>query len=255
MCYGATVPRLLSRGTVAHVIFVPMTFIAPHYQKAKKKAFFAFLKKDRFLVKTPWWLKKFYPGCLWDMPQKEKTLYLTFDDGPHPQITSFVMEELKKFNAKATFFCIGENVVRYPNEYKRMLDEGHVTANHTHRHINGWKTEDAVYIDDINEAKKSIYSSLFRPPYGRMKRSQMKKLLNANESMTIVMWNILAGDWITELTPSKCYERIRKKIKDGDIIVLHESDKAWDRLSYVLPRLLSDFSSLGFRFKTISPEK
>ena len=189
-----------------------MTFIAPHYQKAKKKALFPFLQKDRFLVKTPWWLKKLYPGCLWDMPSKEKKLYLTFDDSPHPTITPFVLDLLKKHNAKATFFCIGENVRQFPRAYQQYIDEGHAVGNHTQHHINGWKSEDAVYLDDIKEAASSIDSSLFRPPYGRMKRTQMSKLLKADPGMTIVMWNILAGDWVTGLSPKKCYERIKKRI-------------------------------------------
>ena len=229
-----------------------MTWIAPHYNKAKKKALVPFLKKDRFLVKTPWWIKRLYPGCLWDMPEKEKTLYLSFDDGPHPTITPFVLEQLKKYNAKATFFCIGDNVQQFPAMYKRYLTEGHVTGNHTQHHINGWKINDETYLADIGEAGKEIESTLFRPPYGRMKRSQVKKLLMGKPAMTIVMWNILAGDWVPDLSPEKCYARIKRKITDGDIIVLHESDKAWDRMSYVLPRLLEDFSKLGYNFKVIT---
>jgi len=232
--------------------FAYMTFIAPHYQKAKKKALFPFLRKDRFLVKTPWWLKKLYPGCLWDMPAKGKKLYLTFDDGPHPTITPFVLDELKKYNAKASFFCIGENVKQFPQVYQRYLDEGHAVGNHTQHHINGWKTGDEVYLDDIKEAALVIDSSLFRPPYGRMKRTQMSGLLKGDRKMTIVMWNILAGDWVPDLAPGKCYERIKKRIGPGDIIVLHESDKAWDRMSYTLPRLLEEFSRQGYQFEIIN---
>ncbi len=229
-----------------------MTFIAPHYQKAKKKALFPFLRKDKFLVKTPWWLKKLYPGCLWDMPVKEKKLYLSFDDGPHPTITPFVLDELKKYNAKATFFCIGDNVKEYPGTYQRYIDEGHAVANHTNHHINGWKTADIDYLNDIKEAGDLIDSPLFRPPYGRMKKSQMRKLLAGDKKMVIVMWNILAGDWVAELPPERCYERIKKKITAGDIIVLHESDKSWDRMSYCLPLLLKEFSEQGYTFDVIS---
>jgi peptidoglycan-N-acetylglucosamine deacetylase len=229
-----------------------MTFIAPHYNKAKKKAVFNFLKKDRYLVKTPWWMKKLYPGCVWDMPVKEKTLYLTFDDGPHPTITPFVLQELKKYNAKATFFCIGENVMKFPDVYQHYIDEGHSVGNHTQCHINGWKTNDGEYLEDIKQAGQYIRSNLFRPPYGRIKRSQIKQLHNSNADQKIVMWNILAGDWVPTLAPSKCYERIKDRVSDGDIIVLHESDKAWDRMGYCLPRLLSDFSALGYSFSAIS---
>ncbi len=232
-------------------IFVQMTFIAPHYQKAKKKALYSFLKKDRYLVKTPWWLKKLYPGCLWDMTSGKKTLYLSFDDGPHPTITSFVLDQLKKYNAKATFFCIGDNVLKYPEMYQRVVEEGHAVGNHTQRHINGWKTADQEYLEDINEAGRHIQSSLFRPPYGRIKRSQINLLLKANSGQKIVMWNILAGDWVSDLSPERCYKRIKDRITDRDIIVLHESDKAWDRMSYCLPRLLEDFSALGYEFSAI----
>jgi peptidoglycan/xylan/chitin deacetylase (PgdA/CDA1 family) len=231
-----------------------MTFIAPHYQKANKRSWLSFFRKDHFLVKTPWWLKKLYPGCLWDMKDKEKKLYITFDDGPHPTITPFVMDQLNKHNAKATFFCIGENVEKNPEAFELYKQHGHSTGNHTQHHINGWKSSDEVYLNDITEASKSVDSTLFRPPYGRMKKSQVKKILQKDPKMKIVMWNILAGDWVPELTPEKCYRRIKKKINAGDIIVLHESDKSWERMSYVLPRLLEDFSRLGYTFHAI-PEK
>jgi len=228
-----------------------MTFIAPHYRKAKKKAAIHFLKRDHYLVKTPWWLKKLYPGCLWEMPVKEKTLYLSFDDGPHPTITPFVLQQLKKFNAKATFFCIGENVARYPDVFQQVINEGHAVGNHTHQHLNGWKTSGTEYINDIKKAGEYINSRLFRPPYGRIKRSQLRQLMNGENKMTVVMWNILAGDWDPTVDPSLCFERIKKKISDGDIIVLHESEKAWDRMSYCLPKLLEYYALNGICFAKI----
>ena len=229
-----------------------MTLIAPHYQKAKKKAAFNFLKKDRYWVKTPWWLKKLYPGCVWDMPLKEKTLYLSFDDGPHPTITPFVLQQLKKYNAKATFFCIGENVTRYPDIFQQVVDEEHTVGNHTFNHINGWKASDTEYINDIKKADEYIHSRLFRPPYGRIKKSQLSRLKKGENKMTVVMWNILAGDWDIDLIPEKCYQRVKRKILPGDIIVFHDSDKAWDRMSYSLPLLLEDFTRLGYQFKAIN---
>lgn len=230
-----------------------MTFIAPHYRKAKKKALFNFLKRDRYLVKTPWWMKKLYPGCLWDMAVKEKTLYLSFDDGPHPVITPFVLQELKKYNAKATFFCIGENVARHPDLFQQLIDDGHAVGNHTFRHINGWKTTGTDYMNDIKKADEYIHSSLFRPPYGRIKRSQLRRLKQGENKMTVVMWNVLAGDWDPSVDPATCFERIKRKIAEGDIIVLHESEKAWDRMSYSLPKLLEYFSGKGFCFSKIDP--
>lgn len=230
-----------------------MTFIAPHYNKAKKKAVFDFLKRDHYFVKTPGWLKKLYPGCVWDMPEKEKTLYLTFDDGPHPAITPVVLQLLKKYNAKATFFCIGEQVARYPDIFQQVINEGHAVGNHTFRHVNGWKTRGTDYITDIKRADEYIHSPLFRPPYGRMKKSQLRWLTKGENKMTVVMWNILAGDWDILLEPAVCFDRVKRKVSEGDIIVFHESEKAWDRMSYSLPKLLEYYTLNGFCFSKIDP--
>jgi len=229
-----------------------MTLIAPHYHKAKKGSVLSYLGKDFYLIKTPWWMKKLYPGCVWDIDKKEKTLYITFDDGPTPGITPFILEQLRKYNAKATFFCIGEKVKKYPAVYQQIIDEGHAVGNHTQHHLNGWKTSDENYLKNINEAGKYIDSNLFRPPYGRIKKSQIKLLNKKNKMIKIIMWNLLAGDWDTELKPEKCFERIVRKIKEGDIIVFHDSEKAWERMSFTLPLLLSHYSSKGFSFKKIN---
>ena len=119
----------------------------------------------RYFVKTPWWLKKIYPHRLWQVATKEKIIYLSFDDGPHPVVTPFVLDELKKYNAKATFFCIGKNVVDYPVLYNKIIDEGHQVGNHTQHHLNGWKTNNETYLSDVALAAKNIQSNLFRPPY------------------------------------------------------------------------------------------
>ena len=229
-----------------------MTFVAPHYRHGNKKARFNFFTKDRYLVKTPWWLKKIYPGCVWDMPTKEKTLFLTFDDGPHPAATPFVLEQLKKYNAKATFFCIGENVQKYPDIFQQIIEEGHAAGNHTQHHINGWKVNDTEYINDITNAAQHIHSNLFRPPYGKIKRSQIKRLLSDNCNMKIIMWNILSGDWDTNVYPHVCCDRVKDKASEGDIIVFHDSEKAWKRMSYSLPRILEHFSQMGYSFSKIS---
>jgi peptidoglycan-N-acetylglucosamine deacetylase len=229
-----------------------MAFVSPHYQKADKKARFEFFKKDRYLVKTPWWLRKLYPGCVWNIPSKENALFLTFDDGPHPTITPFVLDQLKKYNAKATFFCIGENVTRYPDIFQRIIDEGHAVGNHTHRHMNGWKTKNAPYIDDINKARQYIPGNLFRPPYGRIKHSQIKSLQKSNDKLIIVMWNILPGDWDNSVYPRQCLERITDKASSGDIIVFHDSEKAWKRMSYCLPRVLEYFAEIEYSFRKIT---
>ena len=130
----------------------------------------------KYFVKTPWWLKKIYSSYTWSIPTKEKIIYLTFDDGPHPEITPFVLKELKNYNALATFFCIGKNVLAYPGIYKQILDEGHSVGNHTQNHLNGWKTSNDAYMKDIAEAANYIDSNLFRPPYGKITSFQAKHL-------------------------------------------------------------------------------
>jgi len=134
-------------------------------------------------------MKRIYPSYVWDIKTDEKILYLTFDDGPHPQITNFVLDELKKFNARATFFCIGKNVAAFPDVYDRILAEGHSVGNHTYNHLNGWKTKNEIYLDDVNEAGKLIHSNLFRPPYGKITSLQAKRLSEAMQikSAKIIM--------------------------------------------------------------------
>ena len=129
-----------------------------------------------YLVKSSWWIRNLYRQCVWKINTKEKIIYLSFDDGPHPVITPFILDELNKYNAKASFFCIGKNVVLYPDVYKRIIEEGHAVGNHSFTHLNGWKTKDKIYLNDIAEAKKYIDANLYRPPYGRIKSFQLKQL-------------------------------------------------------------------------------
>lgn len=205
-----------------------------------------------YLVKTSWWLKAMYPSFVWNKPTKDKVLYLTFDDGPHPTITPFVLEQLQEYNAKATFFCIGKNIVEYPQIYQQILQEGHTVGNHTHHHLNGWKTKNKVYLENIQLAAKYIDSTMFRPPYGRIKKSQGKQLLTSNSKLrTIVMWDVLSADFDTKITPEKCLQNVTKNAKSGSIIVFHDSDKAWNRLQYALPKTLDYFSKIGYRFEAL----
>jgi peptidoglycan-N-acetylglucosamine deacetylase len=228
-----------------------MTAIAPHYWKKRKNAWPGFLKRDLYLVKTPGWMKRLYKGCEWDIQGEEKTLYLTFDDGPHPEITPFILSQLATYNAKACFFCIGDNVLKHPGVYQQILNEGHFTGNHTMHHVNGWKLKDEVYLADINDAANCIDSDLFRPPYGRIKRSQVTALKKQMPGSRIIMWNILAGDWEAQLSPEKCLHRVLKKTRNNDIIVFHDSEKAWPRVQHALPGVLKYFTEKGFRFGLI----
>ncbi|MBK7290499.1 MAG: polysaccharide deacetylase family protein [Chitinophagaceae bacterium] len=206
-----------------------------------------------YFIKTPWWLKKIYPGRLWSMSAIEKKIYLTFDDGPHPVATTFVLDELKKYNAKATFFCIGKNVIEHPAIYKRIIDEGHSTGNHTQNHFNGWKTSNDIYLQDVTAASKHIKSNLFRPPYGRLRSKQAKKIGDAidDKSAKIVMWDILSGDFDETFSKEQCLKNVMTKTGKGSIIVFHDSEKAFARLQYVLPLFLSDFAQKGYAFKRL----
>jgi peptidoglycan-N-acetylglucosamine deacetylase len=207
----------------------------------------------KYLVKTPWWLKRIYSSYLWSVKAKEKALYLTFDDGPHPEATPFVLDELKKHNAKATFFCIGKNVLAYPEIYKRILDEGHSTGNHTQNHLNGWKTKNDIYLTDVNEASQYIDSSLFRPPYGRITSFQAKNISKAikKTNARVIMWDILSGDFDTLLNENKCLENVVLHASDGSIIIFHDSEKALPKVKFCLPRVLKFFGEKGYLFKKL----
>ena len=205
-----------------------------------------------YLIRMPSWLKKIYSSSLiWRMPGEAKTLYLTFDDGPHPAATPFVLEALQKYNARATFFCIGKNVKEYPQIYRRLLVDGHRVGNHTHDHLNGWKTDDGKYLDNIWEAAQLIDSDLFRPPYGRIKKFQARLLEGAHRPYRIIMWDVLSADFDTSLTGDRCAKNVIRYAQPGSIIVFHDSEKAFDRLRRALPAVLEHFSGLGYRFEAI----
>jgi len=204
-----------------------------------------------YFIKTPWWLKEIYPNLIWNMNRHEKVLYLTFDDGPHPTATPFVLEQLQSYNAKATFFCIGKNVQEHTALYQQIIAAGHNVGNHTQQHLNGWKTNINKYLQDIQEAQLHIGSSLFRPPYGRIKKAQAASLIEKKPQFKIIMWDILSGDFDTTISSEKCYSNVIKNAKEGSIIVFHDSTKAWDRMHVALPKVLQYFSAKGFVFKAL----
>lgn len=205
-----------------------------------------------YLIKTPRLLKAFYPKCVWDIPVNDKVIYLTFDDGPHPQATTFVLEELKKYNAKASFFCIGNNVQAYPSIYESILKDGHAVGNHTHDHLNGWKCDSTTYLNNIKSAAKLIDSIFFRPPYGRISMQQIRQLKSATDMPNkIIMWDVLSGDFDLRLTGEVCAANVIKNASAGSIIVFHDSAKAWDRLVVALPLVLQYFSKMGYQMKVL----
>ena len=205
-----------------------------------------------YLIKTPFWLRLIYRSCTWRIPAKDKVLFLSFDDGPHPEATPFVLEQLASFNAKASFFCIGKNVELYPAIYDAILEANHTIGNHTQNHMNGWKNTIADYLMDIQKACGHIQSNLFRPPYGRIKFAQIKALRTRPDlPQNIVMWDVLSGDFDTNITGEKCAQNVIQHAAPGSIIVFHDSAKAMERLRIALPKVLMHFTNLGYQFKAL----
>eukprot|EP00388_Colpodella_angusta_P011481 GDKJ01029364.1.p1 GENE.GDKJ01029364.1~~GDKJ01029364.1.p1 ORF type:complete len:215 (-),score=24.23 GDKJ01029364.1:297-941(-) len=213
-----------------------------------------------FIHKTNFLMRTLYPDFVWNIKRDEKVIYLTFDDGPIPEITEFVLEELAKFQAKATFFCIGDNVRKHPDVFQKVLEQGHTVGNHTFNHLKGWITEDEHYLKNFKECESILendfqikYDSLFtkkkfRPPYGRIKKSQAKVILPSHE---IIMWDVLSGDFSQELSPEKVLKKTIQHTENGSIVLFHDSIKANTNMSYALPRVLSHFSEKGFTFKAL----
>jgi len=206
-----------------------------------------------YWVKTPVWLKWLFPKkMIWDMPvDAQPAVYITFDDGPHPVATPFAMAELEKYNSKATFFCIGKNVVAHRDIYQQLLSKGHATGNHTNNHLNGWKTDNATYISNIMTAAGVIDSRAFRPPYGKMKLSQLGILSKQKPEWKVYMWDVLSADFDTKITPEECLQNVVKNIRPGSIVVFHDSEKAWDRMRYALPHVLAYCKQKNWQLKAL----
>ena len=210
-------------------------------------------------VKTPSFLKRMFPNYVWDIPANGKILYLTFDDGPTPEITDWTLDVLKQHNAKATFFCIGNNIEKHPDIFLKIIDEGHSVGNHTYDHARGWKTKTDAYIEEVITTQKIIdlkianrksgLETLFRPPYGQITPTQGKRLLKLGYK--IIMWDILAFDWTDDITNERCYQNVISKATSGSVIVFHDSIKASERMQYALPKVLNYFSEKGFEFRRI----
>lgn len=204
------------------------------------------------LAKVPRIVSRSFPSLIWNIHETSKIVYLTFDDGPIPETTPWVLELLKKYNAKATFFCVGENVRKYNYLYNRLLDEGHSVGNHTYNHLTGWKTENEVFFENISKAKSFIDSNLFRPPHGLLKNTQFQKI---KEEYKVIMWNVLSMDYDKKISPDQCYKNVINNVKPGSIVVFHDSIKAWGNLKYALPKTLETLSDSGYKFQAIKQIK
>ena len=189
-----------------------------------------------YWIKTNAFVKKIFSNYIWDVPNGENKIYLTFDDGPTPEITEWVLEELQKYNAKATFFCIGHNIQKYPEIFPKVIEKGHSIGNHTFNHLNGWKTPINEYIENVSLCQSEILNlqsqicNLFRPPYGKIKLSQSKKLRKFG--FKIIMWDVLSADYDQTISPEKCLVNVLRNVKSGSIIVFHDSVKAFPNLEY-----------------------
>jgi peptidoglycan-N-acetylglucosamine deacetylase len=205
-----------------------------------------------YLVRTPNWVQKVYNNRIWKINSAENELFLSFDDGPHPEHTPFVLDELKKHNAKATFFCIGKNVLLYPEVYRRIIEEGHSVGNHTNNHLNAGKTGDKKYLENIKLAKQYIDSSIFRPPYGRVSGFLVKQLKTPFYNLKTVMWTVLSADFDPKISKEQCLNNVLLNAAKGSIIVFHDSEKASERMRYALPQVLEYFSKKGYYFSKIN---
>ncbi|MDZ7936213.1 MAG: polysaccharide deacetylase family protein [Emticicia sp.] len=198
-------------------------------------------------------MRALYPNFVWRKPSDEKKIYLTFDDGPIPEVTEFVLETLAKYDAKATFFCIGGNISKNPNIFQKILQDGHSVGNHTFNHLRGWATDDVMYLENVGKCQTEIQkngynTNLFRPPYGRIKRKQANALLPDYE---IVMWDVLSGDFSQNLSPETVLKQSIKHTEAGSIVLFHDSIKANASMSYALPRILEHFSEKEFVFSKL----
>jgi peptidoglycan-N-acetylglucosamine deacetylase len=211
-----------------------------------------------YLAYSPFWLRWFYRDLTWHKSRSDKCIYITFDDGPIPVVTPWVLNILKQFNVKATFFCIGDNVGKHPDIYQQILADGHSVGNHTFNHLNGWKTNDADYLANIKQCSELVQSNLFRPPYGRIKKSQISNLQSPISNLQspisnlqIIMWDVLSGDFDINLSPEKCLKNVLKYSRNGSIIVFHDSLKAFKRLEYALPLALEILQKKGYNFSQL----
>lgn len=204
--------------------------------------------KNFLLIQPRALLKRLYPKAIWNYSREEKVIYLSFDDGPIEGLTEWVLDELVKYRAKATFFCVGANILKNDAIFQRIKNEGHQLANHTMFHTKGPKVSVKTYLDEVHACKQLVGTDLFRPPYGQMKRGQYKALLL--QGYKVILWDVISYDY-EKITEKQCTENVLKNTKNGSIVLFHDNVKAEKNLKYALPLFLKEFSDKGFRFETI----
>lgn len=210
-------------------------------------------------IKTPNLIQRLYPNYLWRFSSFNKEIYLTFDDGPTPEVTDFVLNQLDKYQAKATFFCIGKNILKHPDINLRIIQQGHKIGNHTNSHLNGWKTQRTAYKNDVLKADEIIENTvsitqktstkLFRPPYGKIKVMQALDL--QKNGFKIVLWDVLSADFDIKTSNEDCLDNIINNTKEGSIVVLHDSKKAENKIKFALPKVLEYYTKKRYVFKSI----
>lgn len=203
--------------------------------------------------KTPVWIQKLYPDFIWKVDTEAKELFLTFDDGPIPEVTEYVLEELSNFNANATFFCVGENLIKHPDVAAQVVSQGHVFGNHTFNHLKGWQTNNYKYWKNVLKCQHQIEqiqtsNQLFRPPYGRIKRAQAAGL----KRYKTIMWNRLAWDFEKKLDTDSALKHLTDDAPNGSIFVFHDNVKSYQNMRTLLPEVLRYYSDKGFSFKSLS---
>ncbi len=206
-----------------------------------------------YLHKTPYILQRLYPKRIWNYPATDKVVYLTFDDGPTKELGPWILETLEVFNAKATFFCVGENITKLREFTKKILDQGHEISNHTFNHLNGWETDVSSYIENIEKCQLELenlnsVNKLFRPPYGKLTSKQARILVE--KGYKIIMWDMLSGDFDKNLSGDDCLKQLKKHTKPGSLVVFHDNIKSESILKKVLPPYLSYFAEMGYSFKS-----
>ena len=204
-----------------------------------------------YFTRIPHWLQRLYPSFTWRLETQKPYLHLTFDDGPTPEITPWVLDQLDQYRAQATFFLIGQRVEQFPELVHEIIDRGHTIGNHSQHHRNGWRTNNRTYLRDVLKGQQTIaeftgkVSVLYRPPYGRISHGQARQVLRTHE---IVMMDVVSGDFDLQIDGEKCSENVIQAARPGSIVVFHDSEKAWERLQVALPKVLKHFHQAGYQF-------